>query len=267
MTIRTGIGGWTYPDWRGGTFYPEGLRQADELSYAAERLGAIEVNGTFYRLQKPESFAKWRDETPAGFVFALKGSRFVTNRKDLSQAGESIDKFIGQGIAELDDKLGPILWQLAKTKRFERDETAAFLALLPAEVAGLPLRHAIEVGHDSFACPQFVDLAREAGVAIVWSEDEGRAPIADRTAGFAYLRCQKMRSECETGYDGEGLARIAEMCREWAAGTAPDGLPYAHDRAGSTGYGGDVFAFMINGAKERAPAAAMALAEQLEGLQ
>ncbi|AKM06275.1 DUF72 domain-containing protein [Pelagerythrobacter marensis] len=267
MTIRTGIGGWTYPDWRGGMFYPKGLRQADELSYAAQRLGAIEINGTFYRLQKPESFAKWRDDTPPGFVFALKGSRFVTNRKDLSQAGESIDKFVGQGIAELGDRLGPILWQLAKTKRFERDEMAAFLALLPPEVAGLPLRHAIEAGHESFACPEFVELARKARVAIVWSEDDGRVPIADRTAGFAYLRCQKMQPECETGYDRADLDRIAGMCRAWSGGSAPQGLAYAAEPTDSQDYGGDVFAFMINGAKERAPAAAMALAEILEGLQ
>ncbi|WP_374408206.1 DUF72 domain-containing protein [Pelagerythrobacter sp.] len=265
MTIRTGIGGWTYPEWRGGAFYPEGLRQADELAYAAERLGAIEVNGTFYRLQKPESFAKWRDETPDGFVFALKGSRFVTNRKDLSQAGESIGKFVGQGIGELGDKLGPLLWQLAKTKRFDADEIRAFLALLPREHAGLRLRHAIEVGHESFACAEFVDLAREAGAAIVWSEDEGRAEIADRTADFAYLRCQKMRSKCTTGYDGDGLDRIARLCRAWADGHAPQGAPHFGDRADSRGEGGDVFAFMINGAKERAPAAAMALAEKLGG--
>ena len=267
MTIRTGIGGWTYPEWRGGTFYPEGLRQADELAYAAERMGAIEINATFYRLQKPESFAKWRDETPDGFVFSLKGSRFVTNRKDLSQAGESIEKFVGQGIVELGDRLGPLVWQLAKTKRFDANEIRAFLALLPREHEGLRLRHAIEIGHESFACPEFVDLACGAGVAIVWSEDEGRDAIADRTADFAYLRCQKMRSECPTGYDTDGIARIARMCRSWTEGHAPEGLPHAGERADSRGQGGDVFAMMINGAKERATAAAMALAEELGGSQ
>lgn len=267
MTIRTGIGGWTYPEWRGGAFYPEGLRQADELAYAAGRLGAIEINGTFYRLQKPESFARWRDETRDGFVFAVKGSRFVTNRKDLSQAGESIEKFVRQGIVELGDKLGPLLWQLAKTKRLDADEIRAFLALLPREHEGVTLRHAVEIGHESFACAEFVDLARAAGVAIVWSEGAGRAEIADRTADFAYLRCQKMRSECPTGYDEEGLGRIARMCRSWAEGHTPQGLPYAGERADSRSSGGDVFAFMINGAKERAPAAAMALAEKLGGSQ
>lgn len=267
MTIRTGIGGWTYPEWRGGMFYPEGLRQADELAYAARHVGAIEINGTFYRLQKPESFAKWRDETPDGFVFTLKGSRFVTNRKDLTQAGESVEKFVGQGIVELGDKLGPLLWQLAKTKRYHADEVRAFLALLPEKHEGVRLRHAIEVGHESFACAEFVDLARAANVAVVWSEDEGRAEIADRTADFAYLRCQKMRSECPTGYDEEGLERIAAMCRAWAEGRAPQDLPHLGKRADSEGSGGDVFAFLINGAKERAPAAAMALADKLGGSQ
>lgn len=263
MTIRTGIGGWTYPEWRGGVFYPEGLRQADELSYAAQHVGAIEINGTFYRLQKPESFAKWRSETPEGFVFTLKGSRFVTNRKDLAQAGESVGKFVRQGIVELGDRLGPIFWQLAKTKRFDADEIRAFLALLPARHEGVRLRHAIEIGHESFACAEFVELARAAGVAIVWSEDEGRAAIADRTADFAYLRCQRMRSECPTGYDEDGLERIAEMCRAWAEGRAPLSLPHVAEHPDGGEKGGDVFAFMINGAKERAPAAAMALAERL----
>lgn len=262
--IRTGVGGWTFPEWR-GAFYPEGLRQKDELAYAAAHLGTIEINATFRRLQSPAIFARWRAATPDGFRFALKGSRYVVTRPQLADAGEAVERFCRQGIAELGDRLGPVLWQLAKTKRFDRDEIAAFLALLPRETGGLPLRHAIEAGHESFACPAFVDLARDAGVAIVWSEDEGRARIADRTADFAYLRCQQMRSEIATGYDEAGLERIAAMCRAWSEGAAPEGLPYAGDPGDSAGGGGDVFAFMINGAKERAPAAAMALAERVEG--
>lgn len=263
MTIRTGIGGWTYPAWREGAFYPADLRQKDELAYAARAVGAIEINATFYRLQKPASFRAWRAATPDGFVFALKGSRFVTNRKDLTTAGESIANFVGQGLGELGDRLGPICWQLAKTKRFEADEVRGFLALLPHEVDGLPLRHAIEIGHESFACPEFVGLARGAGVAIVWSEDDGRAAIADRTADFAYLRLQRMASACPTGYPPAELDRIAAMCRAWAVGEAPEGLPYAGHRGDSAGGGGGVFAFCINGAKERAPAAARALAERV----
>jgi len=245
MTIRTGIGGWVYPPWRGGTFYPPDLAQKQELAFASRAVGAIEINATFHRLQKPDSFRHWRDAVPPGFIFTLKGSRYVTNRKVLASAGESIGKFMEQGIAELGDHLGPICWQLATTKKFQAEDMAAFLALLPRELAGRELRHAIEVGHESFACTQFIDLARAAGIAIVWSEHPDRARIPDRTAPFAYLRCQDMKSDCPTGYEPAGLDRLRVMCGEW-------------------GTQGDVFAFMINGAKERAPAAAIALAQLLE---
>ena len=265
MAIRTGIGGWTYPDWRKGTFYPEGLVQKRELEWASRQLGAIEINGTYHSLQKPESFRKWREATPEGFVFAVKGSSYVANRKVLASAGDSLANFFGQGIEELGDRLGPILWQMMGTKRFDAEDIAAFFELLPRELKGLHLRHAIEVGHESFACAEFVDLARAAGVAIVWCEQESRTPIADRTADFAYLRCKNLVSEEPTGYPPEGVERIARLCRAWAAGEAPGGLPYVGDAADSRERGGDVFAFMINGAKERAPAAAMALAENLKG--
>jgi uncharacterized protein YecE (DUF72 family) len=261
--IRTGIGGWTYPDWRGGMFYPKGLRQADEQAYATRAVGMIEINATFYKLQKPASFAAWCEVAPPGFVYSLKGSRFITNRKVLATVGEALPRFLDQGFVELRDKLGPIVWQLAATKRFEADDVAQFLAMLPREHEGIALRHAIEVGHESFACAEFVDLARGAGVAIVFSEADNRVSIADRTADFAYLRMQDMHSVCPTGYPPDGLDRIAHLCRAWAAGEAPGGLRYAGDPADSEGRAGDVFALMINGAKERAPAAAMALAERL----
>lgn len=263
MAIRTGIGGWVYPEWRKGTFYPEGLVQKRELEWASRQLGVIEINGTYHSLQKPESFRKWREQTPEGFVFAVKGSSYVTNRKVLAGAGEALARFFGQGLEELGDRLGPILWQMMGTKRFEAEDMAAFLALLPAEHNGTRLRHAIEVGHESFACTEFVDLARAAGVAIVWCEQAGRTPMADRTADFAYLRCKNLVAEEPTGYPPDGIERIASLCRAWAAGEAPEGVAYAGDPADSRGKGGDVFAIMINGAKERAPAAAMALAEML----
>jgi len=246
MTIRTGIGGWVYPEWRKGTFYPEGLAQKRELEYASRALGAIEINGTYHSLQKPESFRKWREATPDGFVFAVKGSSYVTNRKVLASAGESMAKFFGQGLEELGDRLGPILWQMMHNKKFDAEDVAAFFELLPREHEGLPLRHAIEAGHESFDCPEFIDLARKANVAVVYLEKEGRANITERTADFAYLRCKEMQSDIATGYPPKEIARIAGLCREW-------------------GKQGDVFAFMINGAKERAPAAAMALAEELKG--
>ena len=265
--IRTGIGGWVYPDWRKGNFYPEGLVQKRELEYASRQLTAIEINGTYHSLQKPESFRKWREATPEGFKFAVKGSSYVTNRKVLASAGESLGKFFGQGLEELGDRLGPILWQLMGTKKFDAEDIAAFFALLPRELNGLVLRHAIEVGHESFACAEFVAIAREAGVAIVWCEQPSRAPIADRTADFAYLRCKNLQADEPTGYPPEGLERIAGLCRAWAAGEAPGGLLYAGNRADSRGPRGEVFAFMINGAKERAPAAAMALAGLVKGTQ
>jgi uncharacterized protein YecE (DUF72 family) len=263
MAIRTGIGGWTYPAWRGGAFFPAGLRQADEQAFATRAVGAIEINATFYRLQSRGTFAAWRASAPSGFVYTLKGSRFVTNRKVLASAGEGIGNFMRQGLTELGPMLGPIVWQLAATKRFEPDDIDAFFALLPRSHDGLGLRHAVEVGHASFACAEFVSIARDAGVAIVWSDADGRTPIADRTADFAYMRLQGMHAGCASGYPPGALDRLARLARDWSVGEAPEGLPYASDRADSAGFAGDVFAMMINGAKERAPAAAYALADRL----
>ena len=259
--IRTGIGGWTYPEWRGGTFYPRGLRQADELSYAARNLSAIEINGTYYRLQKPETFAKWRSAVPDGFVFAVKGSRYVTNRKVLAEAAEAVERFFAQGIAELGDALGPVLWQLDLRKQFDPDDIAAFFALLPAEIEGIALRHAIAAGHESFACKEFVDLARHHRVAISWTDDPERARIDDRTAPFAYARMRRARSDRKMGYGPKALGEIADMAKAWEAGDIPAGHAPLSDRKPATAR--DVFVFFINGAKEKAPAAAMALSERL----
>src|SRR5687768_175683 len=143
MTIRVGIGGWDFDPWR-GTFYPQGLAKTKQLHFASRQLDAIEINATFYKLQRPELFARWRDDTPDGFVFALKGSRFCTNRKVLAEGGEAIRRFCGQGVGERGDKLGPLLWQFADTKKFDADDIAGFLALLPREQDGVRLRHAIE---------------------------------------------------------------------------------------------------------------------------
>lgn len=244
MTIRTGIGGWVYPDWRKGQFYPEGLAQKRELEYASRQLGAIEINGTYHSLQKPESFRKWREATPEGFKFAVKGSSYITNRKVLASAGESMAKFFGQGLEELGDRLGPILWQMMHTKKFDAEDVAAFFALLPKELKGLPLRYAIEAGHESFDCDEFLEIAHKANIAVVYLEQEGRAQIAERTADFAYLRCKNTQADEPTGYPPAELDRLAKLCRKW-------------------GKDGDVYAFMIAGAKELAPAAAMALAERV----
>lgn len=260
--IHVGIGGWTYEPWR-GTFYPEGLKQADELHYAARRLTAIEVNGTYYRTQSRASFEKWRDAVPEGFVLTLKASRFCTNRRVLAEAGESIHKFLGQGLTALGDALGPILWQFMPTKAFDPADFATFLTLLPPEQDGLRLRHAVEVRHGSFRDPRFIDLAREAGVAIVFADSAAHPMIADLTADFVYARLQDAQENIPTGYSAEALDRWAGIAEDWTRGNAPAGLPYVSDARGESA-AREVFLFMINGAKVRAPAAAQALIHRLE---
>jgi len=260
-TIRTGIGGWTYEPWR-GTFYPEGLRQADELRYAVARLGTIEINATYYRLQKPESFAAWGEAAPEGFRFSVKAARYCTNRKDLSEAGDAVNRFFGQGIEELGDRLGPIVWQFAPTKGFEPGEFGAFLDLLPRRCGGLEPRHALEVRHESFACEEFVALARRHGMAIVFADHEHYPQIADVTADFVYARLMRSEEVVETGYGAEALEDWARTARAWRDGVAPKHVDYlSADTLPADGR--DVFVYMTNGAKIRAPAAAMALARLL----
>jgi uncharacterized protein YecE (DUF72 family) len=258
--IRTGIGGWTFPPWR-GVFYPEGLRQADELAYAASKLGAIEINGTYYSLQKPASFAAWAAATPEDFVFAIKASRFCTNRRVLGDAGEAIERFMGQGLTELGPKLGPILWQFMATKKFDPEDFAAFLALLPKGLGGRPLRHCVEVRHASFATEAFVDLARAHNVAICASENPDYPLIADVTADFVYARLMKGCDEIDTGYEPAALDAWADRFRAYAGGGSPMDLPLLAAKA--TAEPRDAFAFFISAGKVRAPAAAMALAERL----
>ena len=261
--IRVGIGGWTFEPWRDGVFFPEKWPAKRELEYASQRLTAIEVNGTYYSSFKPETFAKWRKETPDGFVFTLKASRFCTNRKVLATAEESITRFVSQGILELGDKLGPILWQFMATKKFDPEDFKAFLTLLPHAHEGVPLRHAVHVRNASFHTPEFVVMCRAAGVAIVYADSAEYPDIADVTADFVYSRLEDANPECETGYTPGELDRWAEVAKCWAAGAAPDSLPYVDQTAHHPAPARDVFVFMINGAKERCPAAAMALIERL----
>ena len=259
--IRIGIGGWTFEPWR-GVFFPDGLPHARELEYASRQVTAIEVNGTYYRTQSPASFAKWAEQTPDGFMFTVKALRYCTNRKVLAEAGESVGKFVGSGLAELGDKLGPILWQFMPTKRFDPDDFRAFLDLLPEEVAGRRLRHALEVRHDSFRDPAFVEMAAARGAAIVFADSPKHPAIADPTADFIYARLQDAREAVETGYTDAELDRFKDAAKAWSAGEAPAGLDYVGAPAGRRS-GRDVFIFMINGAKVRAPAAAQALLARL----
>lgn len=261
MTIRIGIGGWTYEPWR-GTFFPEKWPHKRELEYAAGKLTAIEVNGTYYSGFKPATFAGWREQTPEGFVFTLKASRYCTNRKILAEAGESIARFCGQGIVELGDKLGPILWQFMAAKTFDADDFAAFLELLPAKQDGVALRHAVQVRHESFADPAFVALCRKAGVAIVFADSAQYPAIADVTGGFVYARLEAAEERFVTGYAPAALDDWAKAAKTWEAGGRPDGLAYIEDAAPPR-RNRETFVFFINGAKVRAPQGAMALMEKV----
>ncbi len=259
--IRIGIGGWSFPPWR-GPFYPDGLAQKGELAYAARQLSSIEINATYYRTQKPASFARWHDETPDDFVFAVKAPRYATTRPRLAEAGESIGRFFSSGVLELKDKLGPINWQFMPTRKFEEDDFAAFLDLLPKAIDGRPLRHAIEVRHDSFRSPDFVAMAREHGAAIVVAADSRYPQIADRTAPFVYVRLMGAREGEPLGYAPPALDLWTERAGLWSAGQDPAGLTTmaAQPADGATC---DVFIYLISGDKVRNPAAAVALIERL----
>ncbi|PZQ17044.1 MAG: DUF72 domain-containing protein [Ancylobacter novellus] len=262
--IFVGVGGWTFEPWR-ESFYPKGLKKDAELAYMAERLTAIEINGTFYRGQKPETFRKWAEAAPEGFRFPLKASRFCTSRRVLAEGAESVARFFATGPTAMGDKLGPILWQLPATKRFEKDDLAAFLKLLPAEHDGVKLRHVIEAGHESFADPAFVELLREAEaqVAPVTLDDPNHPTIADVTADFVYLRLERSREDIETGYSADDLDRWAARLKTYAAGGVPEDLPTLKGDAPEK-TPRDVYCFLISGAKVRNPAGAMALIERLK---
>jgi uncharacterized protein YecE (DUF72 family) len=259
--IRVGVGGWTFEPWR-GRFFPEGLAHKKELAYAASQLTAIEVNGTYYGSQKPESFERWRGETPPDFVFSVKGPRFTTNRRVLAEAGASIERFVTGGVTRLKEKLGPINWQFLPTKAFDPDDFDRFLALLPKEADGLVLRHVVEVRHASFRVPAFVDLLRTHGVATVLTDKDEFPKIADATAPFVYARLQRCREDCATGYPDDELRTWATRARIYAGGKVPTDLSAVSRPAGSS-KARDVFVFMINGFKPNAPAAAMAMLKHL----
>ncbi|TCD13117.1 DUF72 domain-containing protein [Oricola cellulosilytica] len=253
--IRAGMGGWTFEPWN-KAFYPNGLPKKRQLEYASRQVPAIEINGTYYRTQKPATFAGWAAAVPEDFVFTLKGTRFITNRRILGEAAESMEKFITSGIAELGERLGPILWQFAPTKAFDPDDFRAFLELLPASEAGVRLRHAVEVRHPSFAVPEFIELAERYGAGIVNADHETYPAIPDITADFLYCRLQNGRDEVETGYPKQDLEAWAGRAVAWAKGRQPDDLPLiAQDRDPKV-LPRDVFVFFIRSGKVRAPLAA-----------
>ncbi len=260
--IRIGVGGWTYEPWN-ETFYPKGLPRARQLNYASRALTSIEIDSTYYRGMSAQIFQKWRGETPEDFVFAVKGSRFVTNRRVLAEAGPSMEKFFSTGVTELKQKLGPINWQFATTKRFDPDDFDAFLALLPRSVEGVTLRHAVEVRHDSFRTGEFVELARSRGVAVVTAADGDFPLIADVTAPFVYARIMGSSEDEALGYSEAALEAWAQRAQAWARGDAPDDLERLHPQAKANRR--DVFLYVISGFKARNPLAAARLIENVRG--
>ena len=242
--IYIGIGGWTFEPWR-GPFYPEGLTHKRELEYASRKLTSIEINGTYYSSFKPASWAKWHDDTPEGFVFAVKASRFCTNRRVLADAGESVQRFVTQGLVELKDRLGPINWQFMGTKKFDPEDFEAFLKLLPREVGKLPLRHALEVRHDSFKDKRFYDLARKYNAAIVYAHDKDFPEIDEPTADFTYARLMQAEEKVKTGYKPAALDAWIKRAKGWAKK-------------------GDAFVYFISGDKVRNPAAAQEMIKKLK---
>lgn len=266
--VRVGISGWRYRPWR-GVFYPPGLPQRRELEYVAERLRTVELNGSFYSLQRPESYRRWADATPEDFVFSVKGPRFVTHMRRLSGVATPLANFLASGVLALGARLGPVLWQLPATFPFDERLLGDFFALLPRSTRDAarraeehderldgrawtttdvdrPLRHAIEVRHDSFRDPAFAALARRHGVAIVVADTAGRWPLLDEpTADHVYVRLHGDRELYVSGYDDAALERWAARVRGWVG----DGL--------------DVHVYFDNDVKVRAPFDAMALARRL----
>jgi len=259
--MRIGVGGWTYPPWR-SVFYPRGLAQKRELEHASRNLTSIEINGTYYGLQTPDSFSRWHDETSDDFVFALKGPRFITNRRVLSDAGPAIERFFASGLMALGNKLGPINWQFMPTKAFDPVDFAAFLKLLPRRVEGRTIRHAVELRHDSFRTAEVVAIAQEHRVAIVVAGDSRYPQIADLTAPFVYVRIMGTTEAEPLGYADDDLEQWVQRARLLRSGTVPTDLATvgAPTRARTSR---DVFLYVISGFKARNPAAAMAMIRRL----
>ncbi|NYZ63630.1 DUF72 domain-containing protein [Luteimonas deserti] len=289
MAVLVGISGWRYAPWR-GVFYPDGLRQRDELAFAARRVRTLEINGSFYSLQSPASWRTWRDAVPDGFVFAIKGPRFLTHTKRLRDVAAPMANFFASGVLALDDRLGPFLWQLPPTLRYERAVLDAFLDLLPrdtdaaralavrrerARMTGRtalprlpcrPLRHALEVRHPSFRDPDCIAMLRRHGVALVVSDSAGRYPVMeDMTADFVYIRLHGDTELYTSGYGDAALAAWRTRIMRWAAGGEPRDARRHAPRSPVLAQGRDVYCYFDNDAKVHAPFDAQALARRLGG--
>ncbi|MBU0726547.1 MAG: DUF72 domain-containing protein [Alphaproteobacteria bacterium] len=284
--IRIGISGWTYPPWR-KQFYPEGLAQRLELTYASTQFASIEINGTFYGLQKPDSFARWRDETPDGFVFSVKASRYITHTRRLREIETPLANFLASGLLRLGPKLGPILWQFPPSLAFDAELFETFMALLPHDTdeavalarrhdsrmdgrawldpdGSRPVRHAIEIRHESFRDPAFIELLRRYKVALVCADTVKWPRLMDVTADFVYCRLHGSKELYISGYDEEALDRWATRIRAWAEGAEPGDAERVKPAATPRKSGRDVFIYFDNDVKVRAPENAARLAEKLE---
>lgn len=258
--IRVGIGGWTFAPWR-DNFYPKGLVQRRELEYASRHVGSIEINGTYYGTQKPTTYAKWRDETPDGFIFSAKAPMRIMQSRALARTGPQVEDFVG-GISELGSKLGPLLWQFDPGLNLQRESFAEFCALLPAQAGGRRLRHVLDVRDRGFVDAAFIALARRHGFATVYTDSPDHPSFADVTADFVYARLMRSRSDIATGYPADELDAWAHRARRWAAGSTPADLPCIVD-AQPASSPREVFVYFISAAKERNPAAAMELRKVL----
>jgi uncharacterized protein YecE (DUF72 family) len=282
--VRIGISGWRYVPWR-GTFYPKGLAQARELEYAAGRLNSIEINGSFYSLQRPASYRRWAEQTPSDFVFAVKGGRFITHMKKLRDVETPLANFFASGLLGLGPKLGPVLWQLPPTLSFDAALISDFLGRLPRSTeqaarlarghdarlndraltvadADRPLRHAVEVRHPSFASPAFIELLRAQGVALVVADTAQRFPFLDDvTADFVYVRLHGDQELYVSGYGDAALRGWAERVRAWRDGAAPVSAHSVAEAAEPRPAGRDVYVYFDNDVKTHAPYDAIALAE------
>ncbi|MDR3401741.1 MAG: DUF72 domain-containing protein [Chthoniobacter sp.] len=285
-TIRIGISGWTYPPWR-KVFYPEGLPPKRELEYAAARFASIEINGSFYSLQRPESYQAWYKAAPRGFIFAVKGSRYITHLRRLKDIRLPLANFLASGLLGLREKLGPILWQLPPNFRYDRERLVAFFKILPrdtGEAAKLarkhdgkvrgralvkvdrirPLRHALEVRHTSFETKEFVDLLREHRIGLVVADTAGKWPfLEDVTSDFIYVRLHGDEELYRSGYTGAALALWARKIQTWAAGGTPASTKRLGPRLPVAKSGRDVYVYFDNDAKVHAPFDAVALARRL----
>lgn len=241
--VRVGVGGWSFEAWD-KTFYPSGLPKTKQLQYMSRTLTAVEVNATYYSSFKPDTFAKWRDETPDGFVFSLKAHRFATVRKTKADMATSTALFLDQGITRLKEKLGPINWQFPGNRRFDREHFADFISVLPKEKDGIALRHAFEVRGTGYDDPAFYELIDKAGIAVVYAEDDEFPKLSPGKAKFTVARLMQSQADEANGYARKEIDRFAKMATKWAKG-------------------GETFVFFISGAKERNPAAAVALQEKL----